>query len=110
MALVLAIHFAHSPGRDYYERKRAEGKTGREPIRSLKRRISDLIYAHLVADAKAAGTWRSGPGGQPGNVTESSATGSHPEKPALRNSHSRTAAHTTTRQPSRPRKKLPRAS
>ena len=106
MAAVTQIHFTHSPGRDYYERKRAEGKTGKEAIRVLKRRISDLIYARLVADAKAAGTWNRGPGGQPGNVSKSSATGSHPEKPALRNSHSRTTTNTTTR----PKKKLPKAS
>jgi len=110
MAAVTQIHFAHSPGRAYYERKRAEGKTGKEAIRALKRRISDLIYAHLVADARAAGTFQRGPGGQPGNVTKSSATGSHPERPALRNSHSRTAPNTTTRTPRTPRKKLPRAS
>ena len=106
MAAVTQIHFTHSPGRDYYERKRAQGKTGKEAIRALKRRISDLIYAHLVDDAKAAGTLRRSPGGQPGNVSISSATGSHPEKPALRKSHSRTASNTTTR----PRKKLPKAS
>ena len=110
MAAVTQIHFAHSPGRDYYERKRAEGKTGKEAIRALKRRISDVIYARLVADAKTAGTWRSGPGGQPGNVTKSSATGSHPEKPALRNSHSRTTVNTTTHRTTRPRKTLSRAS
>ena len=85
MAAVTQIHFANSPGRAYYERKRAEGKTGKEAIRALKRRISDVIYARLVADAKAAGTWNRGPGGQPGNVSKSSATGSHPAKPALRN-------------------------
>ena len=96
MAAVTQIHFAHSPGRAYYERKRAEGKTGKEAIRALKRRISDVIYARLVADAKAAGTWNRGPGGQPGNVTPSSATGSHPDKPALRNSHSRTNPNPTT--------------
>ena len=99
MAAVTQIHFAHSPGRDYYERKRAEGHTGKEAIRSLKRRISDLIYARLVADAKAAGTLKRGPGGQPGNVTKSSVTGSHPETPALRKSHSRTTNNITTRRP-----------
>ena len=104
MAAITQIHFAHSPGRAYYERKRAEGKTAKEAIRALKRRISDLIYARLVADAKAAGTWRSGPGGQPGNDTQSSATGSHPDKPALRRSHSRTTPHPTTRQPKPPKK------
>ena len=82
--------FANSPGRAYYQRKRAEGKTGKEALRALKRRISDVIYARLVADARAAGTLNRGPGGQAGNVSKSSTTGSHPAKPALRNSHSRT--------------------
>ena len=78
MAVVTQIHFAGTPGRIYYERKRAEGKGGKEAIRALKRRLSDLIYARLVADVKAAGTWKRGPGGQPGNDSSSSATGSHP--------------------------------
>ena len=36
-----------SPGRAYYDRKIAEGKTGKEALRCLKRRISDAIYARL---------------------------------------------------------------
>jgi hypothetical protein len=43
MAAITQIHFPDSPGRAYYDRKRAEGKTTREAIRALKRRISDLI-------------------------------------------------------------------
>jgi len=50
------------------------GKTHKEALRCLKRRISDAIYARLRADARKAG-----PGGQPGNDTGSSVTGSHPE-------------------------------
>jgi transposase len=38
-------------GRAYYERKQAEGKTRKEAIRCLKRRISDRIYRTLRADA-----------------------------------------------------------
>lgn len=110
MAAITQIHFPGTPGRAYYERKRAEGKTAKEAIRALKRRISDLIYARLVADAKAAGTWKRGPGGQAGNDSKSSATGSHPAKPALRRSHSRTTTNTTTRPHPRTRKNLPRAS
>lgn len=110
MAAVTQIRFAGTPGRIYYERKRAEGKGGKEAIRALKRRISDLIYARLVADAKAAGTWKRGPGGQTGNDSSSSATGSHPASPALRKSHSRTTPNTTTRSTRTTRKKLPRAS
>ena len=37
-------------GRAYYRRKRAEGKTSREALRCLKRRLSDLIYRTLRAD------------------------------------------------------------
>ena len=39
-------------GRAYYDRKIEEGKTHREAIRSLKRRISDRVYRHLVTDAR----------------------------------------------------------
>lgn len=41
-------------GRAYYQRKRAEGKTSREALRCLKRRLSDLIYRTLRADQAAA--------------------------------------------------------
>ncbi len=39
-------------GRDYYQKKIAEGKTSKEAIRALKRRISNLVYRRLIADAK----------------------------------------------------------
>ena len=74
MAAINWIRHKHSDGRAYYERKLAEGKTRKEALRCLKRRISDAIYARLRADARKAG-----PGGQPGNDTGSSVTGSHPE-------------------------------
>lgn len=38
-------------GRRFYDRKVAEGKTTKEAQRALKRRISDVVYRHLVADA-----------------------------------------------------------
>jgi len=41
-----------TPGRVYYDRKIAEGKTTKEAIRALKRRLSDVIYRHLAADAR----------------------------------------------------------
>ena len=54
-----AIHIAaicqirsRSEGRTYYDRKIAEGKTHREAVRALKRRISDRVYQHLVTDAR----------------------------------------------------------
>ena len=39
-------------GREFYDRKVAEGKTSKEAIRALKRRLSDVVYRHLVADAR----------------------------------------------------------
>ncbi len=39
-----------NPGRDYYRRKLAEGKTKKEAIRSLKRRITDVIWRQLQLD------------------------------------------------------------
>ena len=74
MAAINWIRHKHSDGHAYYQRKLAEGKTRKEALRCLKRRISDAIYARLRADARKAG-----PGGQPGNDTGSSVTGSHPE-------------------------------
>jgi transposase len=65
-----------SEGRDYYDRKRAAGKTSMEAMRCLKRRLSDVVYRAMVNDAAAAMT---GPGGHPGATTKSSATGSHPD-------------------------------
>ena len=51
-AAITQIRHRHSPGRGYYERKLAEGHTPREAIRSLKRRLSDIVWRHLVADTR----------------------------------------------------------
>jgi transposase len=77
MAAVTQIRYRHSPGRAYYDKKLAEGKTGKEALRCLKRQISDAIFACLQADAQRAAA--KGPGGQPGNHSASRAAGSHPE-------------------------------
>jgi transposase len=52
-----AIHIAavtqlrhDTPGRIYYDKKIAEGKTPKEATRALKRRISDAIYKQLTID------------------------------------------------------------
>ena len=57
------------PGQDYYRRKRDQGKTHLEALRCLKRRLSDVVYRHLVDDLAAAS-----PGGQVGASLQSSAT------------------------------------
>ncbi len=81
MAAITQIRHRHSDGRAYYDKKLAEGKTGKEALRCLKRQISDVIFARLQADARqAAAAWAKGPGGQPGNDSASSAAGSHPER------------------------------
>ena len=63
LAAITQIRHKHSQGRAYYERKIAQGKTHKEALRCLKRRISDAIYGRLRADARVAG-----PGGQPGTT------------------------------------------
>jgi transposase len=81
MAAITQIRHRHSDGRAYYEKKLAEGKTHKEAVRSLKRRISDAIFARLQADARqAAAASVTGPGGQPGNDSASSAASSHPAR------------------------------
>jgi transposase len=50
IAAVTQIRHRNSPGRGYYDRKLAEGKTPREAIRALKRRLSDVVWRHLMAD------------------------------------------------------------
>jgi transposase len=97
MAAVTQIRFRHSPGRAFYDRKIAEGKTPKEALRALKRRISDTLYAAMIADARRqTAKAKAGSGGQPGNDSVASAAGSHPETPALRPSHSRTRTKATT--------------
>ena len=39
-------------GRDYYQKKLAEGKTTKEAVRALKRRITNVVYRRLIADAR----------------------------------------------------------
>lgn len=41
---------ADGPGRDYHERKLAEGKNTMEALRALKRQLSDAVYRRLLAD------------------------------------------------------------
>jgi transposase len=52
IAAITQIRHGHSPGRLYYDRKLAEGKTPREAVRALKRRLSDVVWRHLVADTR----------------------------------------------------------
>ena len=91
MAAVTQVRHRHSQGRAYYDKKVAQGKTGKEALRALKRRISDALFAAMVADGRRAEKelGAGGPGGQTGNGSVACAAGSHPAKPALRPSHFR---------------------
>ena len=50
---VTQLRHPTSAGRAYYERKRLEGKTPKEALRCLKRRLSDVVYRQLIIDAEA---------------------------------------------------------
>ena len=47
----------HEPrAADYLARKRAAGKTRREALRCLKRRLSDVVYARMINDTQRLDT------------------------------------------------------
>lgn len=48
------------PGRDYYDRKLAEGKNKLEAVRALKRQLSNVIYRRMMADVQRRQTVRDG--------------------------------------------------
>jgi transposase len=72
---VVQLRHRDTEGRACYDRKIAAGKTPREAMRCLKRRLSDIACHAMVLDARAKTT---GPGGHVGAATGSSAAGSHP--------------------------------
>ena len=41
-----------APGRAYYLRKQIEGKSKKDALRALKRRVSDAVYRELLADSQ----------------------------------------------------------
>ena len=91
-------------GRDYYDRKKAAGKTSMEAMRALKRRLSDIVYRTMLDDTAAHATGsRTGPGGHRGATLTSSATGSHPHTGTSEQSHPGPATN-------EPRTPLPAAS
>jgi transposase len=74
---IMAVVQLRNPtqGRAYYDRKVAAGKTPREAMRALKRRLSDVACRQMTTDAKARET---GPGGHVGAAADSGAAGLHP--------------------------------
>jgi len=65
-----------TPARQLYARKISEGKTKKEALRVVKRRVADAIFRQLVADAQREE--KVGPGGQAGTSLSSSVTSSTP--------------------------------
>jgi transposase len=79
-------------GRAYYRRKLAAGKTTMEALRCLKRRLSDVVYRQMIADAKTA----TGPGGQAGTTLQSSVTDPTPTAGSSEKSLPRPATNNPT--------------
>jgi transposase len=52
MAAVTQLRHPGTPGRIYFERKVADGKTKKEALRSLKRHVSNAVYRQLLLDAR----------------------------------------------------------
>src|SRR5262249_46634466 len=97
MAAVTQIRYRHSPGRAYYDKKLAEGKTPKEALRCLKRQSRAPICAAGQADARlAAPAAAKSPGGQPGTHSATRAAGSHPEHRLFGQATPGPATHPTT--------------
>ncbi len=96
-------------GRTYYRRKLAEAKTSMEAMRCLRRRLSDVVYRQLVADAQNAQTHEveTGPGGHSGTTLVSSVTDLTPDvgssdKPQPGPATATLPAHPATPEPTAP--------
>src|SRR5262245_38706564 len=75
--IMATVQLRHATeGRTYFDRRKAAGKTSNEAMRCLKRRLSDIVYRHMLDDAITHAV--TGPGGHWGTSTDSSVTGSHP--------------------------------
>jgi transposase len=70
MAAVSQISHHGTAGRTYYQRKIDEGMASKSALRALKRKISDALYARMIADARRAARRldEGGPGGRRGTT------------------------------------------
>ncbi|MEH0846422.1 IS110 family transposase [Micromonospora sp. CPCC 205711] len=64
-------------GRAYFDAKKTAGKTSMEAMRALKRRLSNVVYARMVADQKRRQA--ADPGGHSGTTLQSSVTDLTPD-------------------------------
>ncbi|GAB7006958.1 hypothetical protein JCM18899A_44310 [Nocardioides sp. AN3] len=103
-------------GRRYFRRKLQEAKTGKEALRCLKRRLSDLVYRQLRADAAAAAVGsadathqaQAGPGGHSGTTAKSSVADLY--TPVVGSSDQPQPEPAAPTLPSRPRPRTPHAA
>jgi hypothetical protein len=65
-----------TPGRACYDGRKAGGMPSMMAMRTLKRRLSNLACARMLADQNQR---KAGPGGQPGTTTDSSVTDLTPD-------------------------------
>jgi transposase len=91
-----------TPGRLYYRRRLAEGKTTMEALRALKRHLSDIVYKQMRRDAAPAPTVETGPGGHSGATLQTSADGPTPTAASSDKSQPEPAASQPRTTPSRP--------
>jgi transposase len=75
MAVVQLRH--RTAGRAYFDAKKLAGKTSMEAMRALKRRLSNVVYARMVADQTRRDA--AGPGGHSGTTLQSSVTDLTPD-------------------------------
>jgi transposase len=71
-------------GRAYFDERRAGGMPSMMAMRALKRRLSNVVFACMLADQTRR---EASPGGQPGTPADSSVARPDPRTPALRTSH-----------------------
>ncbi len=116
MAAIAQIRL-DTEGRTYYRRKLGEAKTRKEARRCLKRRLSDMVYRQLVADATLAGptgtetpthSTGTGPGGHSGASLTSSAADLH--TPVVGSSEQPQPGPADATLPAQPRPRTPRAA
>jgi transposase len=66
-------------GREFYDARKAGGTPSMMAMRALKRRLSNVVYARMVADQNRRDQVAvTGPGGHQDNDSVSSAAGSQP--------------------------------
>jgi transposase len=99
---IMAIVQLRNPteGRAYYDSRKAGGMPSMMAMRALKRRLSNVVYARMLADQKQREA--AGPGGQPGTTTCSSVTDLTPDIGSSEKPRPGPATHSRTLLPAAP--------